>query len=75
MNYWKFQLEDYQIGSESSLKWVVKHGIRLAIMCNQCTLLEHDETSQFLRDHGLLCDKRYVEPIDSTPNGNIIFSM
>jgi hypothetical protein len=42
-------------------------------MCTQCTLLEQSETSQFVQDHGLLCNKRYIEPIDFIPRGKYCY--
>jgi hypothetical protein len=43
------------------LKWIVKHRIRLAITCTKCNIIEHVDGSQIMLDHGLSCEKKYVE--------------
>lgn len=55
------QLDDYLTDVDTTLKWVVKHGIRLAITCTKCNLMQHDDGCQLMQDHGLICEKQTAE--------------
>lgn len=67
-----FQLDDYSADCDTTLKWVVKHGIHLAITCTKCNIMEHVDGFQLMQDHGLSCENKYAGDEDATADGNYL---